>query len=204
MSMSIPALKDIGNVESIVKLVGSLAVIILMVVTYTYIQKLERIACQCSIHPYRNYIKNYILFAIVFLLFTMFVTPATAAKMFGSSFALVMSVVEVLFVIGTFVFFVYAIMYVNYLMKEKCKCSEDMRREVLYVWSILHMTLISITFLLPWVIGLTMSSLGLLLSASKDFAAKGPAAVRQTMVAPFKSVRGLPASLKKTGKMFRK
>jgi len=200
--MKIP--QNMDNVQSMAKLIASMIGIILMVVTYTYIQKLEQISCKCSEHPYRNYIKSYIMFAVVFLLFTMFVTPATATRMFGTGFAIVLTVAELLFGLATFVFLIYALQYVRFLMKEKCKCSEDLRREVLYVWSILQIILISINFILPWIVGIALSGLGVVLSGSKDLLSLEPGVVREATMNPLKSMRRLPASLKKTSKMFRK
>lgn len=192
------------NVENMAKIIASMVVIILMVITYTYIQKLEQIQCQCSVHPYRTYIKNYIVFAVIFLLFTMFITPAMMARWFGMSFAAVFLVAEIMFTLGTFVFLIYALQYVRYLMREKCKCSEDVRREVLYVWSILQIILISINFILPWLVGIAMSGFGVVLTGSKQFVKGAPSAMREASMTPLKSFKRLPASLKKTGKMFRK
>lgn len=192
------------NVENMAKLIASMVVIILMVVTYTYIQKLEQIQCQCSEHPYRTYIKNYIIFAVIFLLLTMFITPGMVARTFGVSVAAVLPMVELLFTIATFVFLIYALQYVRFLMREKCKCSEDLRREVLYVWSILQIVLVSINFILPWLLGIALSGFGVLLTGSKSFAKGAPGAFREASMTPLKSIKRLPASLKKTGKMFRK
>lgn len=196
--------KDLGNVESIVYALMSVLGIVLMLTTYMYIQKLERIQCACSEHPYRNYIKNYILFAIVFLLFTMFVTPAQAVKMFGTTFGLVYSVAQVIYGFATFIFFVYALQYVRYLMREKCKCSEDVRREVLYVWSIAEIVIIGVLVILPLLSQVVLSSLGVVMSATKELVTKEPSAMREAAVNPLKSLKKLPASLKKTGKAFRK
>jgi len=196
--------KDLGNIESMVYALMSVLGIVLMITTYMYILKLERIQCACSDHPYRNYIKNYILFAIAFLFFTMFITPAAAVKMFGQTFGVVYSVAQVLYGFATFIFFIYALQYVRFLMKEKCKCSEDVRREVLYVWSMAEIIIISVLFILPWISKIALSSLGVVMNATKELIQKEPAAMREAAINPLKSLRKLPASLKKTSKAFRK
>ena len=53
--------KNFGSIETLAYTLMSILGIVLMVTTYMYILKLERIACQCAEHPYRNFIKNYIL-----------------------------------------------------------------------------------------------------------------------------------------------
>ena len=47
------------NVEYIANLIGSSIGIILLILTYTYIDKLERIGCDCAKHPNRDFVKNY-------------------------------------------------------------------------------------------------------------------------------------------------
>ena len=88
--------KNFGSIETLAYTLMSILGIVLMVTTYMYIQKLERIACQCAEHPYRKFIKNYILFAIGFLVVTTFVPPAVADKLFGANFAVVYKLIQVL------------------------------------------------------------------------------------------------------------
>lgn len=195
--------KNFSNIETLAYTLMSILGIVLMVVTYMYILKLERIACQCSEHPYRNFIKNYILFAIGFLVVTMFVPPAVADKVFGANFAVVYKVIQVLYGFATVIFFIYALQYVRFLVKEKCKCSEDVRREVLYYWSIAEIVIIGVVLVLPWISKIVLGSLGVVMSATKDLITK-ESVVREAAVNPLKAARRLPASLKKTVKSFRK
>jgi len=195
--------KNFSNIETLAYTLMSILGIVLMVVTYMYILKLERVACQCAEHPYRNFIKNYILFAIAFLVVTTFVPPAVADKLFGANFAVVYKLIQVLYGFATVIFFVYALLYVRYLVKEKCKCSEDVRREVLYYWSIAEIVIIGVVLVLPWISKIVLGSLGVMMSATKDLLGK-ESVVREAAVNPFKAARKLPASLKKTVKSFRK
>lgn len=195
--------KNFSNIETLAYTLMSILGIVLMVVTYMYILKLERVACQCAEHPYRNFIKNYILFAIAFLVVTTFVPPAVADKLFGANFAVVYKLIQVLYGFATVIFFVYALLYVRYLVKEKCKCSEDVRREVLYYWSIAEIVIIGVVLVLPWISKIVLGSLGVMMTATKDLLGK-ESVVREAAVNPFKAARKLPSSLKKTVKSFRK
>lgn len=194
----------LADLESLILALVSVLGIIIMIASYLYLVKLERIACECSVHPYRNYIKNYILFAIIFIVFTMFVTPAAFASMMGKSASMVYTAVQVVFGLVTFVFYIYVLQYVRYLMREKCKCSEDVRREVLYVWSILEIIIIGILFILPWISKMALSSFGIVMTSTKELIQKQPGIVREATINPVKSLRKLPASLKKTARTFRK
>lgn len=188
------------NVASIIsKLLG----LVLMVVSYAYIQKLENIKCQCSEHPHRKFIKNYLMFAIAWMLINIFVTPSMINKM-NNSLAVAYAIANFVYGVVTFAFFIVALRYVRFLMKEKCKCSEDLRREVLYVWSIVEIIIISVLVILPILVVVAMSSVGILMSGTKQLVAKQPSAMSEAAMNPLKSLKKLPGSLKKTGKMFGK
>uniref|UniRef100_A0A6C0CTJ6 Uncharacterized protein n=1 Tax=viral metagenome TaxID=1070528 RepID=A0A6C0CTJ6_9ZZZZ len=195
--------KNFANIETLAYTLMSILGIVLMVTTYMYILKLERIACQCAEHPYRNFIKNYILFAIGFLVVTTFVPPAMADKLFGANLAVVYKLIQVLYGFATVIFFIYALIYVRYLVKEKCKCSEDIRREVLYYWSIAEIVIIGVVLVLPWISKIVLGSLGVMMTATKDLLSK-ESVVREAAVNPFKAARKLPSSLNKTIRSFRK
>jgi uncharacterized membrane protein len=110
--------------------------------TYAYIDKLEKVGCACSEHRYRKFVKNFPLVAVVYIVLFLFLSPAMIFDAFGSVGKFVMDALVFLFGITAIVFFVLAFLYTRYLMTEKCKCSEDMRRDVLYVWSLLEIVLI--------------------------------------------------------------
>lgn len=139
----------------------NLIVLALAVVSLTYIQKLERIGCPCAEHPYRNYIKAWLYVAVVVFLAILLINLGLASGVkLGKNVAMALGVFYMLFGLATFVFYVLAVMYVRYLMNEKCKCSEDTRRTVLYWWSIIELVLIVFSFL----VGLLLSISGGLLA----------------------------------------
>lgn len=191
-------LSDLSSMETLVWTVMSVIGIVLMVVTYTYIDKLEKAECACAEHPYKNFIKNYILFAIVFLAITAFLPPSKVVGMLGPLYGFVYVVLKWVYVIATFIFFVYALQYVRYLVKEKCKCSEDVRRSVLYWWSVVEIIIFSILVLLPFLVMFVSGGVALAVASGKDALQNLASTSMEASVNPLKSAKKLPSSLRKS------
>jgi hypothetical protein len=187
-------------VKNVASVAANLLGAILMVVTYSYIQKLENIDCPCAEHPHRKFIKGFLIFSIIWLVSTMFVPPTMITnKTISAIYASVM----VIYGLATFVFFVIALRYVQFLMKEKCQCSEDVRRDVLYYWSIIEIALISITILLPVIVAVVLATTGVIVSGASDIVSKDKA-MTQAAINPLKTLKKVPGSLRKTSKMISK
>lgn len=169
--------------------------VVLMGLTYTYIDKLERIKCACAEHPYKNFIKKYIIFAICFLGVTAFLPPTRVVGMFGPMYAMVYLAIKWIYVIATIVFFVYALQYVRFLTREKCKCSEDIRREVLYWWSITELVILSVLVVLPFLIVFVTGGLALTISSGKSALSNLDKAVMMTAVNPVKGAKKARAEM---------
>lgn len=184
-------------------IIGGFIGIILLFTTYMYIDKLEKMGCACAEHPYRKFIKGYCIFAIVFLAVTMFLPAAAVAKALGPIGVSVLVISKVLYVITTIIFFVLALIYVRYLMKEKCKCSEDIRRDILYVWAILEIVILTALVLIPLVVGILTSSYQFVASQTKGVASYHDA-VRSAAVNPLGSARKVPKALKNSLKKMAK
>lgn len=167
----------------------------LLIITYTYIDKLEKTKCQCSEHPYRKFIKGYCIFAIFFIIFTMFMPPHIAARNFGPMFGLIYLLIIVLFCITTIVFFVYTIIYVRYLTTNKCKCSEDTRREIIFIWSIIEIACLSALIILPLMIGVVGGTYFLTLSVMKDVGSSNDK-IMSVLLNPLKASLEIPKALK--------
>lgn len=191
---------DIAHIiTGIISLLG----IFLLAMTYTYIDKLEKTGCACSEHPYRKFIKGYSIFAIIFLVVTMVFPPATAAKVLGTTVGKVYGLLTIPYYIATIVFFVMALMYVRYLMREKCKCSEDVRREILYIWSILEIIIISAMFMIG-ILGALVTGSVALASSTLSNANKAAPAIREAAVNPLGSAMKVGDSVKKSLKKLAK
>ena len=118
-------------------------VLVLNAVCLSYIYKLEKTGCPCAASPYRNFLKGYMIFAIAYLVLMILLTGAFAKG------GVAQVVIDVLFTLATVVFFILAIVYIRRLVQEKCACSEDVRREVLFYWSIIQLSLMGIVIILP-------------------------------------------------------
>ena len=185
--------------SSVIGVIG----IFLLILTYIYIDKLEKIGCDCSKHPYRNYIKGYSIFAIIYIVF-MFLLPVTwAIKNLGASFGGLYMIANVIFVIVTVIFFVYSLIYTRYLMKEKCKCSEDLRREILYLWSLIEVILFAFIFIVPILVLLAAVSVGAA-TGMVDIVKGNSAMVHEAVLSPVKSVQRIPKAVKDLPAAFKK
>jgi hypothetical protein len=191
------------DLAHIVSAVISVLGIFLLGMTWMYLDKLEKIGCACAEHPYRKFIKNYTVFAIVFLLLTMAFPPALAARTLGTSVAKVYALVSIPYYIATIVFFIMALVYVRYLMREKCKCSEDVRREILYVWAILEIVIISALFVIP-IIGFLVNGSLAMASTALDKGNRSAASIRDAAVDPVASALKVGESVKKSLRKLRK
>lgn len=196
--MQLPTAKDLSSIESLVWFITSMIGFVLLVVTYTYIRKLESVDCACAEHPHKDYIKKYLMFAIGWLLVTSVLSPAKAVSLFGPVFGIIYKFLHWVYVIATVVFFIYSIKYVNYLMREKCKCSEDVRRSVLYWWSILMIVIYVSLVLIPLLVVFVSGGVALAISSGKGGLRTLDTVATESAMNPLKSARKVPKALRQS------
>jgi hypothetical protein len=132
----------------ITKVFYSVITVILLIVIYTYIVSLENKGCKCALPPNINFIKGFTIFAIIYLLFTGLVSEQTIQDNFGYNIVLINKFVDLIFAL-IFIYYLYEVfIYTRRLVNEKCKCSEDTRREIIMIGSIIEFILIFILFIL--------------------------------------------------------
>jgi hypothetical protein len=170
---------------------------ILLLTTYFYIEKLEKTGCDCSEHPNRQFIKSFSLFGFVFYILTVFINPANFDL--GNAFNAIYVAIDLIFFIMLGVFFYYTIVYIRYLINEKCKCSEDMRRELIMGGSIIELILIVIVFISSMLIPVT----GTCLSSIIDNAAKTSGEIKKTVSNPYASIIASPKNISNSAKDFK-
>ena len=183
------------NVETVVGLISvllSITVIALHVISLTYLYKLENINCICAEHPYAPYLKFYMVISAVLLTVNMFV-PFLGP--IGETASVIHLVFLVIWCVATIVFFLMAVRYVQYLVKEKCKCSEDVRRQILYIWSVLELTLLALVILLPLFIFVIMGIVTLFMNTTNMFKSI-PESVNESVTNPVKSIQRVPGKLR--------
>lgn len=197
-------MSEVSSVGAIVNAVVNMIGVIAMLVIYTYIDKLEKIECACAEHPMRKFIKNYVVFAIIFLLVATFLPPSVVNSMFGPAITMLYAIVHFVFIIATFVFYVYVMRYARYLMVNKCKCSEDFRREAMYVYSILMVIIYAVLVFLPLLASIVLGGTALAMTSGKQALKDIRSTSMDIAVNPLKVARKVPkalrASLKKLTK----
>jgi hypothetical protein len=133
--------------------------VVLYLVMFDYIRKLEQTGCVCSKDWRRTYIFWYLVIAIVLLVSQMAV--AAFGDMFLLSKIVGFGAGSILFFIATVVFVVASLQYVHRLKVEKCKCSEASGRSVLQIVSWYHIITWAIVMLLglyALVMGISVAS----------------------------------------------
>jgi hypothetical protein len=111
--------------------------LVFVILGLTWIVKLNDKECPCSKSWMREYIKYYLYYAIIisFILpMTIFFYPKIKTNiifMYIAVFSAILAIANIAI----------SIYYINNLKKEDCKCSEDYKREIYYVWNIIVATL---------------------------------------------------------------
>lgn len=184
----------IGNV------VLNLFIFFLLLATYTYILKLENLGCACAIHPNRDFIKNFSIFALVFLGIIVFIPMSFIIKTFGNIIAALFAFVKFVFYIICIVYFYMILEYTRYLVNEKCKCSEDYRRELIMAGSIIELTIILLVFVVIIILPVIFNSVTVVVKNVDTVEKEVATAVKS----PYKSIRTIPSKLKKASSIVSK
>jgi len=167
---------------------------ILLIIIYAYLYKLENIGCECSEHPNKDFIKNFTLIALVYFLITSFVSLSSITKSMGP-------IVVQLLAIGTFVFFLifvvyiyYAFDYVRYLTNEKCKCSEDMSRDIIAIGTMISLFLFITLLFTVIIIPILISTLSQLIGKLEMFGEE----IENTIRDPLQTIKKTPGRISKS------
>lgn len=145
------------------QVVINLSIFLLLIAVYTYIDKLEYIGCECAVHPKRDFIKGFSIFALVILFVIMFVPMSAVVSNFGETTAILYAAVKFIFYTVCIVFFYMTLDYTRYLISEKCKCSDDYRKDLIYVGSIIEISVLLLIFLTIVVLPVLFNSVAVVL-----------------------------------------
>tara|TARA_B110001450_G_scaffold242940_1_gene253745 strand:+ start:4591 stop:5229 length:639 start_codon:yes stop_codon:yes gene_type:complete len=174
----------------------NLFIFILLACVYTYIQKLETDGCECALTEFypAPFIKNFSIFALVFLIFVMFIPPGTVlAKIFGKEitglYLLVVFIFYIVFAVWVFI----TMTYTRKLITEKCKCSEDIRRELVYAGTTIEMILIVLLLLTTIIFPLILSGLAIFFNNIKSVSTK----IESNLKNPVSGIKNTPKDLEK-------
>ena len=177
--------------------------IFLLLMIYTYIDKLEKTGCACSEHEYRSFIKIFPMVAVVYFVLTMALAPGYTVKMFGSAGSLMYLLARAAFSVLFFVFFVLVIIYVRNLITLKCECSEDIRREIMYIYAILEVVLISLSVVFVLLESIVQGAYVIGVHTVKGLSDDSKE-IGDTVKNPFNAMKKVPKNLSKISKSLKK
>jgi len=151
--------KSFRLIISIISILFSLAAIIINISAILWIYKLENIDCKCSNNWMRTYIKYYLLVIIPIMVISiltnlyLFINNIIYSDIKNNLFTYKNIInIYIFFVafLNIFGFFniIISIIFINKLKEINCECSEDIKREVYYIYNIILASLICITILM--------------------------------------------------------
>jgi predicted PurR-regulated permease PerM len=161
---------------------------ILLLIILSYIYKLENMGCECSEHPNKDFIKNFTIIALAYFLITAFISLNSVAKSMGYVVVQLLSIATFIFFLMFVVYIYYAFDYVRYLTNEKCKCSEDLSRDIISVGTMISLFLFLTLLFTIIIIPILLSTLSNLLNKIEDFEEE----VEDTISNPMRSLRKTP------------
>jgi hypothetical protein len=165
--------------------------VILLVIIWSYIYKLENVGCDCSEHSNKEFIKSFTVIALVYFAITSFISIKSIAKSMGTAIVQLLAFGSFIFFLTFVVYIYYAFDYVRYLMNEKCKCSEDLRRDIIAIGTMISLFLFIILLFTIIIIPILISTLTNLLVKIQDFESE----VEEVIKNPVKSIRNTPGRL---------
>ncbi len=179
------------------QVVVNLLIFFLLLAVYTYIGKLEKIGCYCANHPNKEFIKQFSLVALIYLGLVTFVPMSSILSLFGNVIAGLFAFVTFVFYIMCIVYFYLTIEYTRYLVNEKCKCSQDMRRELILAGSVVEFSIIFLILLVIIILPIIFNSVSIIVNNMGRVESEVSTAVRN----PYESIKRIPSNLKKASKI---
>ena len=170
--------------------------VLLLVIIWSYIYKLENIGCACSDHSNKEFIKNFTIIALIYFFITAFIPMKTIAKNMGNVIVQLLAFGSFIFFLTFVVYIYYSFDYVRYLMNEKCKCSEDLRRDIIAIGTMISLFLFLILLFTIIIIPILISTITNLFVKIQDFESE----VEEVIKNPVKSLKNSPGRLFKSTK----
>jgi hypothetical protein len=134
-------------------MIGGIIALIINIFAIMWIYKLENIDCKCSNNWMRLYIKYYLHLIIPVICITLLINIymyfnnlayRDITNSFFSLYRIFASFVTILGLINVII----SIIFINRLKEINCECSEDIKREVYYIYNIVIASILFITILL--------------------------------------------------------
>jgi predicted PurR-regulated permease PerM len=165
--------------------------VLLLVIIWSYIYKLENVGCACSDHSNKEFIKTFTVIALAYFAITAFVDVKGIARSMGTGIVQLLAFGTFIFFLTFVVYIYYAFDYVRYLMNEKCKCSEDLRRDIIAIGTMISLFLFMILLFTIIIIPILISTLTNLFAKIQVFESE----VEEVIKNPVKSLRNSPGRI---------
>lgn len=182
------------SIEYIGGVILNILMFVLLIVIYTYILKLESVGCECSEHSNKSFIKAWSIISIIFLVFTSFVSMKDVNTYFGETVTILLGIITFVFYMIFVVYIYMSFQYVRFLINEKCKCSEESRREIIMTGTIIELILFFISFLVIIIIPVLIEVISSILAKLPVLQAD----IKESIYSPLESFEKSPAKLKKS------
>lgn len=189
-------MQSILSLGYIANFIINLFIFILLLSVYTYIEKLEKVGnCDCAYdYPHLAFIKSFSIFALIFIVFVMFVPPGTLlADIFGKEITTIYLFVIFIFYIVFAIYLYMTMSYTRMLITKKCECSEDIRRELIFAGSTIEMIIIVLMILTLFVFPFILSGLTIFFKNIKAASKQ----IESNLKDPVKAVKSIPSQLSK-------
>jgi len=109
--------------------------LILYGVIFAYIRRLEDTKCECSASWQRTYIKWFLGLLIVYNTFLVVLALLDLHDPLTSG--IIGAALSTTIALGTVVFVVAGLQYINNIKESSCKCSAGLGRNVLFIWALI-------------------------------------------------------------------
>jgi hypothetical protein len=146
-------LNQVSSNIIILSMMIGIIVLIINVNALLWINKLDTMNCACSESYMRAYIKYYLYFIIVInsvdiiLFMYLYSNNISLLELTSNSLYNIYTSFKLIFSIFSIINIVIVIIFINKLKELNCECSEDIRREIYWIYNIILACYIGIVFL---------------------------------------------------------
>jgi hypothetical protein len=135
-------------------IVGNIFGIAIAIMAYTWLVNLEKINCACSESWMRKYIKYYLtaylaLFGVsLFVNIAIYLLDMNLNEIRANPLIIIFNTVISIFNIFAIPNIIISIIFITRLKEMNCECSEDIKREVYWVYNIVLASILALTVLM--------------------------------------------------------
>jgi hypothetical protein len=135
-------------------IVGNIFGIAIAIMAYTWLVNLEKINCACSESWMREYIKYYLTAYIALFGISLFVNVAiylldmNLSEIHANPFVIIFNTIISIFNIFAIPNIIISIIFITKLKEMNCECSEDIKREVYWVYNIVLASILALSVLM--------------------------------------------------------